>query len=139
MASRFAATYEASPENVRIIRNEMAALAADCGLDDERVADVKLAVSEAATNALVHAYRDRDETGLIHIEATIADGTLLIDVSDQGAGIEPRTDSPGLGLGLPVIASVAKNFEIASTYPGTSLRMTFGCPNAGSAAAPSLV
>ena len=131
MARRFAATYEARPESVGLVRNQMAALAADCGLDAQRIADVKLAVSEAATNALVHAYRDRPTPGTIRIEAVIEDGELRISVIDEGTGIRPRPDSPGLGLGLPVIASVAERLEIApGGDAGTNLRMAFGCPQA---------
>jgi len=130
MARRFAASYEATPRSVGVVRNQMAALAADCGLDDEHIADVKLAVSEAATNALVHAYRDLDESGVIRVEAEIGDGELQITVLDQGTGIKPRGDSPGLGLGLPVIASVSKRLEIAPQDVGTSLQMAFACPDA---------
>jgi anti-sigma regulatory factor (Ser/Thr protein kinase) len=54
MATRFEATYEASPETVGAVRNQLAAIARDCGLDEKRIGDVRLAVSEAATNALIH-------------------------------------------------------------------------------------
>jgi anti-sigma regulatory factor (Ser/Thr protein kinase) len=130
MARRFAATYQATPESVGVVRNQMAALAADCGLDASHIADVKLAVSEAATNALVHAYRGRDESGVIRVEAEIAEGELRITVLDEGEGLKPRSDSPGLGLGLPVIASVAKRLEIAPQDEGTRLQMAFCCPEA---------
>ena len=124
----FSATYEANPHSVGLVRNQMAALARDCGLDDRAVADVKLAVSEAATNALIHGTPEGE--GTIHVEARIASGELVISVADSGPGMRPRTDSPGLGLGLPVIASVADHFEIDSEGPGTRLRMAFGCPRA---------
>ena len=129
MPADFTATYEATPQTVAVVRNQMATLARDCGLDDTAIADVKLAVSEAATNALLHAYRN-GEPGIIHVEATLADGELVIAVKDEGVGMQPRTDSPGLGLGLPVIASVAKRVEVIPDDPGTRLRMAFNCPRA---------
>ena len=49
-------------------------------------------------------------------------------VCDNGLGMSPRTDSPGLGLGLPVIAEVADRVEVVDGAPGTQLRMTFDCP-----------
>jgi serine/threonine-protein kinase RsbW/stage II sporulation protein AB (anti-sigma F factor) len=125
----FSATYEATPQNVAVLRNQMATLARDCGLDDLAIHDVKLAVSEAATNALLHAYRDT-EPGTIRVEAVIENGDLVIAIKDDGVGMAPRTDSPGLGLGLPVIASVAKRVEVIPDEPGTRLRMAFTCPRA---------
>jgi serine/threonine-protein kinase RsbW/stage II sporulation protein AB (anti-sigma F factor) len=126
MAVTFAASYEATPETVSVVRGQMAALARECGLDDGAINDVKLAVSEAATNALVHAYKDRP--GMIRVEARIENRELVIAVADEGEGMKPRSDSPGLGLGLPVIASVARRLEIVDEGPGTELRMAFDCP-----------
>jgi len=124
--TRFTATYEATPECISVVRNQMATLARDCGLNDAAVSDVKLAVSEAATNALVHGYRN--ERGTIRVHAEMGDGELLIVVGDEGKGMSPRTDSPGLGLGLPVIAQVANRLEVVDGAPGTQLRMAFDCP-----------
>lgn len=135
MALTFSATYEASAHSVAVVRNQMAALARDCGLDEGEIADVKLAVSEAATNALLHAYRGRGEPGTIRVDAYIVNGELIIAVADEGIGMQPRTDSPGLGLGLPVIASVAKRVEFSPDDPGTRLRMAFDCPGTAGAAA----
>lgn len=130
MSRIFTASYEATAESVRIVRDQMAALARDCGLDEEGIGDVKLAVSEAATNALVHGCRE--DGGTFEVEAHVDDdGVFVIAIRDRGRGMRPRTDSPGLGLGLPVIASVAKRLEILEGEPGTRLRMTFDCPAAG--------
>ncbi|MCW2968650.1 MAG: ATP-binding protein [Solirubrobacteraceae bacterium] len=135
MAPHIAATYDATPANVACMRNRMAAMARDCGLDDVGVADVKLAVSEAATNALIHGYRSGP--GTISVEAEIVDGELRIAVSDCGLGMSPRPDSPGLGLGLPLIASVSRRFEVVTDDPGTELRMAFDCPLAAVAGSPA--
>ncbi len=132
MAERFAASYEATASSVSTVRNQMGVLARDCGLDDRSVSDVKLAVSEAATNALVHGYRGGE--GTLRVEALLGDGELVIAITDHGCGMKPRADSPGLGLGLPVIASVTKRLEILEETPGTHVRMAFACPDpAGSA------
>ena len=124
MSPQFAATYEARPENVSLVRNQMAALARDCGLAEETVHDVRLAVSEAATNALLHAYRDT-EPGPIRVRAVLEGQELVIAIRDEGGGCRPRPDSPGLGLGLPVIASVASRLEVREEDPGTEVLITF--------------
>ena len=58
MEPSFEATMPGTPLGVRMARHEMSALAADCGMDAAGVADVRLAVTEAATNAVMHAYAD---------------------------------------------------------------------------------
>src|SRR5205814_1061351 len=70
------------------------------------------AVSEAATNAVVHAYADQPEGGTVAVEAGIDDDVLWVKVCDQGRGMRPRPDSPGLGLGLPLIAQMTTDFEV---------------------------
>lgn len=133
MAPAFMASYEATVESVATIRDEMAAVARRCGLDRKGVADVRLAVSEAATNALLHAYRDRKAPGTIDVEAEIDGEELVISVCDDGTGMQPRADSPGLGVGLSVIATVSSRLEILHEGVGTQLRMVFsGCRNAAS-------
>ena len=112
----------------------MAAIARECGLSPARVQDVRLAVSEAVTNAVQHAYRDR-EPGDVHGIACIRDGHLRIVIADDGIGMTPRTDSPGLGLGLPLISQLAHSIEVRSTAEGTEVHMVFPCPSAREIAA----
>lgn len=128
MGTTFAADYQATPRCIALVREQMATMAQDCGLPPMKVGDVRLAVSEAATNAMLHGYRNRD--GMIRVEARVDDGELLISVCDEGPGLRPRADSPGLGLGLPVIASVANRLEVLDDAPGTRVRMAFDCPRA---------
>jgi CHAD domain-containing protein len=73
-------------------------------MDADDVADVSLAVSEAATNAVVHAYRE--SAGHLHVRAHVDGAELIVVVADTGSGMAPRNDSPGLGLGMPLMASV---------------------------------
>jgi serine/threonine-protein kinase RsbW/stage II sporulation protein AB (anti-sigma F factor) len=97
---------------------------------------VDLAVSEAVTNAVVHAYRDRHpgaESGQVRITVTVEDGELLVVVSDEGMGLAPRLDSPGAGLGLPLMATLADRFEVQNLTTGT--RLLLGFQLASSAAA----
>jgi serine/threonine-protein kinase RsbW/stage II sporulation protein AB (anti-sigma F factor) len=122
---RFEARFPAVPLGVSAARGEAAAVARRCGLDEMRVGDVALAVSEAATNVVVHAGAGSIE---LRIEAT--DGELLVVVSDDGAGMRPRRDSPGLGLGLPIIATVTDRMETRTEGGRTEVLMVFPCPAA---------
>jgi anti-sigma regulatory factor (Ser/Thr protein kinase) len=110
------------------MRREVAAYAHRAGLDDAGVGDVRLAVSEAATNAVVHGYRDSRD-GELKVAAYVAGGEFVVVVADAGRGLAPRPDSPGLGLGMPLMASVTTRFRVVSRGPGTEVHMAFALPN----------
>jgi serine/threonine-protein kinase RsbW len=89
---------------------------------------VELAVTEAVTNVVVHAYRDAgpaDDPGRVRVALTIEDAAALVVVSDEGAGMAPRADSPGLGMGLSLIAGVCDELEIEQRHDGTRIHMRF--------------
>jgi serine/threonine-protein kinase RsbW/stage II sporulation protein AB (anti-sigma F factor) len=82
-------------------------------------------VSEALTNVVLHAYPP-DRAGPVGVSAKLTDDTVEVTVSDEGGGMAPRTNSPGAGLGLPIIAQLASSIEIShGAGDGTRLRMTF--------------
>ena len=107
----------------------MADLARRCGLPATTVNAARLAASEAASNAVIHGYRER--AGDLRLEAHVADGELHLMIADDGQGLAPRTDSPGMGLGLPIIAQLSERFEIVSGPEGTEIHLVFPCPQAG--------
>lgn len=128
MDPTFEARLPGTPLGVRTARQEMSALAADCGMDAAGVADVRLAVTEAATNAVMHAYADGE--GELTVTALVQKGELEIVIGDTGPGIHDRPDSPGLGVGLSIIATVAERLRIVSSpHGGTQIHMAFPCPN----------
>jgi serine/threonine-protein kinase RsbW len=87
---------------------------------------IALCVSEAVTNAVVHAYRDRAEPGHVELVAQRLSDALCVRVRDAGMGMIPRVDSPGIGLGLPLIAQLAGKVEIReSAGLGTEIVMHF--------------
>src|SRR3954469_6335596 len=104
--ARWRGSFVATPEAGYILRGEMAAIARECGLSDQRVGDVKLAVSEAVSNVVRHAY-SRRKPGQVIATAHVDGGLLRIVIADTGGGMAPRSDSPGLGLGLPLMAHLA--------------------------------
>lgn len=125
---RWKGSFDATPEAGYVLRSEMAAIARECGLDEQRVGDVKLAVSEAVTNVVRHAYSGQ-ERGPVVATAHVGEGTLRIVIADWGRGMAPRPDSPGLGLGLPLMAHVADTINVVRNDIGTEVHMTFPCPS----------
>src|ERR1043165_1757766 len=57
---------------------------------------IGVVVSEAVTNAVIHAYRDRERPGEVHVSARLDDEGVEIAVVDDGVGLSPRADSPGV-------------------------------------------
>lgn len=108
------------------VRNAVLALAEGRGMPKAARADVALAVSEACTNVVMHAYIDDSAPGCLTVEASHHDGELVVCVRDEGRGMLPRTDSPGLGLGLSLIGRLSQRVEIGQNGArGTAVRLTF--------------
>ena len=114
---------------VRVVRDQVAATARECGVSEGEVHGIRLGVTEVVTNAIMHAYGQADDGGEIRVQVFHTDGELLIVIADDGPGMAPRVGSPGLGLGLPVVASLAQRLELVSPDGGgTEVHMIFPCP-----------
>lgn len=103
-------TLPARAENVAVVRHALGGLGEALELDPQTLSDVKLAVTEACTNVVVHAYGEHE--GPMEVAATVDGDVLRVTVRDEGVGIVPRPDSPGLGLGLPLIATLTESLEL---------------------------
>jgi serine/threonine-protein kinase RsbW len=115
----------ARAENIAIVRHALGGLGEAYAISEQRLADVRLAVTEACANVVVHAYPE-DRDGLMEVVASIDDDRLTVLVRDWGRGIKPRPDSPGLGLGLSLIASLAERMQLGGgEEEHTEVRMTF--------------
>jgi anti-sigma regulatory factor (Ser/Thr protein kinase) len=125
-SAAFSASYPARAESVGKARAAVAAFASRSGAAPATVEAVRLAVSEAATNVVVHAYRDLETPGEIDVAAAQAAGELWVIIADNGSGLHPRPDSPGLGLGLGLIAQVSDGLDLVHRAAGgLELRMRF--------------
>src|SRR5918993_2537218 len=123
----------ARAENVAVIRHAFGGFAEVLSVDEQTLADIKLAVTEACTNVVIHAYED--EIGSLEDDASFDDQRLTVVIRDSGRGILPRPDSPGLGLGLPLIATLAESLELGrDDEDRTEIRMTFRLDPVGEAA-----
>ncbi len=118
-------SYAAVPEAVPLARRALTEVAAQAGAGGERLEEIRLAVSEALTNAVVHAYRDA-ETGHFHVTAAVASGELWVLISDDGRGLHAWNDSHGLGIGLSLISGLSDDFAIVTRASGgTEVQMRF--------------
>jgi len=134
----------ARPEYVALARLVVSSLAcARRDLADDRIDDLKVAVSEACTNAIeAHHSADSDDAVVVRCEE-FADH-LDIWVEDRGSGFDPHTlpEHPPVtdperlnferGLGIPLIRTLVDEVVIESSDAGTSVRMTMQCGPAGS-------
>ncbi len=111
--------------SVVCMRRQAAAFAAEAGGSADAVDRVRLAVSEAVTNVVEHAYAG-GEVGCVQMQAAVEGGELLVLVSDGGSGLNPRRVSRGLGLGLALMADVCDGLTIAArSSSGVDVQMRF--------------
>ena len=117
-------SYPAVPGSVRAARRALTRFAVQAGASAEQVEAVRLAASEALTNAVKHAYPDSD--GTVEITAALACGELCVLIADDGCGIRPHVSRGGLGLGLTLIASLCDELQIVKgSSGGTGLWLWF--------------
>ena len=117
----------ALPAYVGPLRQRLTAFAARHLDDPVLIADLRLAASESITNAVMHAYRDRDRPGTVTVGVGIAADRVEVGVTDGGVGMSPRPDSPGAGLGTSLRAALCDQVTVrpAATGTGTGVRMIF--------------
>ena len=117
-------TLPARPENVAVVRHVLGALGEAIGLDEPVVSDIRLAVTEACTNVVRHAYADGE--GTIDVIVRPRGDAVEVVVSDAGRGLRPSPDTAGPGLGLPLIAALADSVEVQrGRKRGSRLAMRF--------------
>lgn len=113
----------------------MADFALAAGATGPSLEAIRLAVSEAVTNAVLHAYSEPG--GTINVSASYLPDEFWLLVSDDGEGLRAGRDSRGLGLGLAVIAQLADELQIVSRASGgTQLQMRFKLDAAGAMGTP---
>lgn len=121
-------TVPARARYVAHVRQSVVAFACAHGVPEPLVRDIGLAVSEAVTNAVVHAFRGIGEQGTVAVAVAVHEREWIdVRVTDDGGGMAPRDDSPGLGLGLPLIRHLADEFDHGRPAggAGTELWMRF--------------
>lgn len=103
----------ARPDEVGRLRREVARYLQRMGVPESLVEDVRVAVSEALANVVLHAYVGRAPGPMI-VEAWCDGDDLLVRICDEGRGLVPHLDSPGLGVGISMMASMVDDFGVAN-------------------------
>ena len=112
--------YPARADSVPVARNAAAGCVRELGVEESVAQAVALAVTEACSNVVLHAYREQEEPGEMTVLVETPDDFLCVTVLDDGLGILPRLDSPGLGMGLPLISHCTDGLELRSRLGGGS-------------------
>jgi anti-sigma regulatory factor (Ser/Thr protein kinase) len=110
----------AVPPSVAAMRHRAAAFAASARVSETMAYAIELAVSELVTNVVLHAYVGL-EPGRVSVRCQGDRGRITVQVADDGVGVAPRDDSPGVGHGLALVGGLADTLEIG---PGASGRGT---------------
>src|SRR5215204_754572 len=116
----------AVPESVGELRRAVGDFARSHGAGEDIVMALQLAASEAMSNAVIHAFTDRDSPGTLTLVATREGDELAVVVRDDGSGMRPRPDSPGLGVGLLLMTRSTQSLKFSeSPDGGTEVAMRF--------------
>lgn len=122
-------SWPADPENLAVIRRELAAWLAPLHLTAEATDDVVLAVDEAVANAVRHAYGpDQDRTGPVDLTLWTEAGCLSIEVVDHGSWRAPDPHPPRGGLGIPLMTTVAESVLIHYDERGSRVLLRYPLP-----------
>jgi len=123
-------TFPAKPEYITLSRLALSGLSRVRPLPDATVADLKLALTEACSNSVRHAYSNG--AGHVDISFSLEPDRLVIEVADDGRGFEapePIRDEDGElsegGLGIAIIRSIADEVEIGAGPDGRGSLLRF--------------
>jgi anti-sigma regulatory factor (Ser/Thr protein kinase) len=117
----------ATPANVAVARQAVTGLCEAAGVGGRALGDVRLGVTEACTNVVVHAYPEEAVERPLELDAHVGEDELEVVVRDRGRGMGVFTNSAGLGLGLPLIAALTARMEVRASPDGdgTEVAMAF--------------
>jgi serine/threonine-protein kinase RsbW len=123
-------TIPAKPEYITLSRLALSGLSRVRTFPEDTLADLKLALTEACSNSVRHAYAG--DVGHVEISFELLDDRLIVEVADDGSGFEPadadRNGDEELsegGLGIAIIRSIADEVEIGGGPEGRGSRLRF--------------
>lgn len=120
------------PQFVSLCRLALTAICREHRFTDDDIADLKLAITEACSNSIRHAYEDAGDghASKVFVTYEVLDDRLVVEVRDHGRGFQYEgantDDLPEGGLGISIIRAVCDDFEVLSLVdePGAALRLT---------------
>jgi serine/threonine-protein kinase RsbW len=123
-------TIPARAEYITLCRLALTGIGRLRELSDELLADLKLALTEATSNSVRHAYGDKDP-GVVEISYELFPDRLVIEVTDEGEGFDPAAAEASAdelsegGLGIAIIRAIADEVEIGAQPGGKGSRLRF--------------
>jgi serine/threonine-protein kinase RsbW len=123
-------TIPARAEYITLCRLALTGIGRLRALSDELLADLKLALTEAASNSVRHAYGDKN-VGVVDISYQLFPDRLVIEVADEGEGFDPAETEGNAdelsegGLGIAIIRAIADEVEIGAQPGGRGSRLRF--------------
>ena len=123
-------TIPARAEYITLCRLALTGIARLREPSDELLADLKLALTEAASNSVRHAYGDKD-AGVVDISYQLFSDRLVIEVTDEGEGFDPAEAEGSAaelsegGLGIAIIRAIADEVEFGARPGGKGSRLRF--------------
>jgi anti-sigma regulatory factor (Ser/Thr protein kinase) len=119
----------AHARNIAVVRRALEAIAEALAFPQRLIEDMRLAVTEACTNVVRHAYGGREaaDADAMRVDLLPRVGGMLVVVEDHGRGLRPSPDSGGPGLGLPLIAALTAQLEVShgARHRGSRVAMWF--------------
>jgi serine/threonine-protein kinase RsbW len=123
MSPMLSLTLPAAPDQVPVARTAIGGLCDRLGVAGERADDIRLAVSEASTNCVLHSAADGSPDTVFTLEASVEGESLLISVRDfRGGLVRGPIRGGGHGLGTQIIKHLSQHTDIASR-PGGGMRV----------------
>jgi serine/threonine-protein kinase RsbW len=129
-------TIPAEPRWLALCRLVLSGLCRLGSVDDETLADLKLVVTEAASNSVRHAYAESGNGGLVSLEYRLSPEALAVEIADAGSGFHFDRPVPELGpqpdeelredeMGLAIIHALVDELEIGAGPEGHGTRIQF--------------
>ncbi len=119
----------AHARNIAVVRRALEAIAEELALPRRLIEDMRLAVTEACTNVVRHAYgpAEAGAPSAMRVELLPQSQGMRVVVEDQGRGLAPSPDLRGPGLGLPLIAALTAELEVShgADERGSRIAMLF--------------
>jgi serine/threonine-protein kinase RsbW len=119
----------AQAPNIAVVRRALEAIAEELALPRRLIEDMRLAVTEACTNVVRHAYSEGEakNASAMRVELLPAKDGMRVIVEDRGRGLGPSPETSGPGLGLPLIAALTSQLEVShgADERGSKVAMSF--------------
>ncbi|MFC4944529.1 ATP-binding protein [Pseudonocardia sp. GCM10023141] len=122
-------SWPADPEQLSVIRHQLASWLAPLNLNEDETSDVVLAVDEAVANAVRHAYEPADDHTPVELTLWTEADSLCIEVVDHGRWRQPVAQPQVGGRGIPLMSTVSESVLIHYDERGSRVLLRYKIPD----------